>query len=297
MNRIKPLLGPMRLPFLLLTPACVSLGIGTAVHAGVRVSAVDVVLVLVGAVSAHVSVNALNEYFDFRSGLDLRTRPTPFSGGSGTLPSQPALAPRALATGWISMALTGLVGVYFVWTRGWALLPLGLLGLALIAAYTLWLTHDPFLCLIAPGLGFGILMVMGTDFALTGFYSWSAFAASLIPFFLVSDLLLLNEFPDVEADRSVGRRHLPISLGRRAASLVYGAFLMLAYLSLAAGVALRLLPALSLLGLLTVPLAARAALTAYRHAEDIENLIPAMAQNVLVNLATPVLAALGLVLA
>ena len=51
-----------------------------------------------GALCCHVSVNAFNEYYDFRSGLDARTRRTPFSGGSGTLPGKPELAGQALAT-------------------------------------------------------------------------------------------------------------------------------------------------------------------------------------------------------
>ncbi len=40
-------------------------------------------LALLGAFLAHISVNTLNEYFDFKSGLDLETIKTPFSGGSG----------------------------------------------------------------------------------------------------------------------------------------------------------------------------------------------------------------------
>jgi len=66
----KTLVGPMRLPFLVLTPACVLLGIGAGVYQSGRVDPLQAVVVLIGAVTAHISVNALNEYFDFRSGLD-----------------------------------------------------------------------------------------------------------------------------------------------------------------------------------------------------------------------------------
>jgi len=229
-------LGPMRLPFLILTPAIVLLGIGAAFYRSGSVDLVQAVIVLIGAVAAHVSVNALNEYFDFRSGLDLRTQRTPFSGGSGTLPAQPASAPMALVIGLAAMAITAAVGLYFVLVRGLAIIPLGLAGLLLIAVYTVWLTRFPILCLIAPGLGFGLFMVMGTDFSLTGQYSRTAFVASLVPFFLVNNLLLLNQFPDVEADRSIGRKHLPIVIGRRASSWVYILFLLLTYASIVAGV-------------------------------------------------------------
>ena len=290
------LLGPMRLPFLILTPACVLLGIGAAFYQSGRVDLLQVVIVLIGALAAHISVNALNEYFDFRSGLDLRTQRTPFSGGSGTLAAQPAMAPKALATGLVAMAVTAGVGLYFVFVRGAGLLPLGLAGLLIIAIYTVWLTRFPLLCLIAPGLGFGTFMVMGTSFALTGQYSWTAFVASLVPFFLVNNLLLLNQFPDVEADRSIGRKHFPIVIGRRASSWIYIAFLILAYTSIAGGVLVNLLPAWALLGLLTLPLAIAAGRGAHGRAEDISNLVPFMVQNVLLNIVTPVLMAIGLFL-
>ncbi len=127
MKQWSDLLGPMRVPFLILAPACVLVGLGTAVWTAGRVNVPHFLLVLVGGVAAHVSVNALNEYFDFRSGLDSRTQRTPFSGGSGTLPAKPELAPSALATGLVALAITALVGVYFLWRQGWALLAIGLL--------------------------------------------------------------------------------------------------------------------------------------------------------------------------
>jgi 1,4-dihydroxy-2-naphthoate octaprenyltransferase len=200
----KDILGPLRVPFLVLPPACVLLGIGTAVRTAGSVSTLDVVLALIGAISAHISVNAFNEYFDFKSGLDARTERTPFSGGSGVLPEKPEMAHTALSMALIALIITGLIGVYFSFVRGIALLPLGILGLFIIVAYTPWLTRRPVLCLIAPGLGFGPLMVMGTHFVLTGQYSWGVFLVSMLPFFLVNDLLLLNQFPDTDADRSVG---------------------------------------------------------------------------------------------
>ncbi|MGC9335349.1 MAG: prenyltransferase [Anaerolineae bacterium] len=297
MREPSDLLGPMRLPFLVLPPVCVALGAGTAVWTKGAIDALHLVLAFVGALSAHVSVNALNEYFDFRSGLDLRTRPTPFSGGSGTLPSRPSAAGVALWTGLISLAIAALVGIYFLFVHGLGLLLLGLLGLALIASYTSWVTRHPFLCLIAPGLGFGTFMVMGTDFVLTGNYSWPAFFASLIPFFLVSNLLLINQFPDAEADQTVGRRHYPILLGRRASSLIYAGFLLGAYLAIIAGWALGFLPAAALLGLLTLVIAVPTAVGAYRYADDIEKLIPYLGRDVLIVVITPALVSVGLFIA
>jgi 1,4-dihydroxy-2-naphthoate octaprenyltransferase len=291
---LKYLLGPMRVPFLILAPACVLLGVATAFFANGTLRAINVLFVLIGGVAAHISVNALNEYFDFKSGLDLKTQRTPFSGGSGTLPAKPEMAGSALVIGLVSLALAGVIGIYFVIVQGWGLLPLGLLGLVVIYFYTIWLTRIPLLCLVAPGLGFGTLMVMGSHFALSGSYTLASFVASLVPFFLVSNLLLLNQFPDVEADQSIGRRHFPIIAGRKASSYIYTAFMAGAYLTIVLGVIFKALPLWSLLGLLTLPLAVPAVLGAVRHADDVRKLAPSMGQNVMINILTPVLVAVGL---
>ncbi len=286
----------MRAPFLVLTPACVVLGLGTAVWTSDNVSALHFAIALVGALAAHISVNAFNEYFDYRSGLDFKTRRTPFSGGSGTLPARPELARGGLVMAVVALAMVCAAGTYFFLVRGWALLPLGALGVVVVLAYTPWITRFPLLCLLAPGIGFGTAMVMGTGFVLTGNYTWTAFVASCVPFFLVNDLLLLNQFPDVEADESVGRRTLPIVIGVRASSLVYAAFLALAYASIVAGVFFELLPRWSLLGLATLALAIPTAIGARRHADNIEKLVPVMMMNVVINILTPVLVSVGLFL-
>jgi 1,4-dihydroxy-2-naphthoate octaprenyltransferase len=296
MAELKVLLGPMRLPFLLLTPCCVLLGIATAAWTSGPVSVFRIVLILIGALAAHISVNALNEYFDFKSGLDFRTKRTPFSGGSGTLPAHAQAAHTALTTGLITLAIIVFIGIYFLTVVGSGLMPLGLLGLFLIILYTRWLTRNPWLSLLAPGLGFGPFMVMGTDFVLTGAYSWTALVASLVPFFLVSDLLLLNQFPDVEADKSVGRKHFPIFAGAKISSLIYGAFLLLAYASIILGVGLEYLPISSLLGLVTIGVAVPTFMGAYRYGNNAEKLAPFMTMNVLINLVTPVLVATGLLI-
>ncbi len=294
MSDVKLLFGPMRLPFLILAPACVLLGLGTALWSQGQVNYFYFALALIGAVSAHISVNAFNEYFDFKSGLDAKTEKTPFSGGSGTLPANPQLAKQAFMTSTVSFAVTGAIGIFFLYVHGIALLPLGLLGLLIVVAYTPFMTHNPILCLITPGLGFGPLMVMGTDFVLTGRYSWTAFVASLVPFFLVNNLLLLNQFPDVKADKSVGRRNFPILIGARASSIIYGLFQALAFVAIALGTYFNYLPRFSLLGLLSLVLAVPAVIGAYRFGEDIKKLMPFLGMNVIVNIATPILVSVGL---
>ena len=115
-----------------------------------------------------------------------------------------------------------------------------------------------------------------------------------MPFFLVSNLLLLNQFPDVEADQSIGRRHFPIVIGNHASSFIYGAFLLLAYISILFGVIFDYLPKVSLIGLFTTVIAVPAFVGALRYSGDTKKLIPYMGMNVIINIVTPALIAVGL---
>lgn len=267
-------LGPARLPFLLLTPACVVLGVAWSVamlvSQGMAVPWWDAVWCLLGALSAHVAVNALNEHADFRSGLDLITERTPFSGGSGALPAHPELVGFAWRLGVGGLLVTALIGLHLLASHPglwWRLMPLGLTGLMLAVVYTPWLTRHPWLCLMAPGLGFGPLMVLGCVWVmLPPLMSLDArvLALSLVPMALVNNLLLLNQFPDVAADARSGRLTLPMLLGRRAC-----------------------LPWLAL----------RAWCVTRQHAEDTARLLPALGMNVAVALLTPSLMAIGMVMA
>ncbi len=286
--------GSMRIPFLVLTPTCVAIGAATAFYSGIKLDIIKLVLALLGALCAHVGVNSLNEYDDFKSGLDFRTVQTPFSGGSKALPSNPGQAKMALVTGVVNVFMTIAIGIYFIYTVGIMIFPLGLAGIIIIVAYTRWITRNPLLCLLAPGIGFGILMVMGTHFVLTGEYSWTAFFASLIPSFLVSDLLLLNQLPDVDADRSIGRKHIPITAGKKEAVYVYSILLACAYLSIIAGYLAGLLPFGALLGVLTIALAVPIASGAMKNYDSVPDLVPFMGKNVVLILLTNVLLAVGI---
>lgn len=296
-STLATLFNTMRPPFLLLTPACVLVGIGSASS----VTTIDwglAALILLGALCAHISVNMLNEYHDYKSGLDSNTRRTPFSGGSGALPANPLALNAVLIGGIATLGITLLLGLYFIALRGWTLAPLGLLGAVIIVTYTQWLNRLPFMCLIAPGLGFGVLMVMGTHLVLAGSYSPFALLVSLVPFFLVNNLLLLNQYPDLDADRAAGRRHFPIVYGLPKAHWIYTLFNLAAYGTLIGCIVLQILPVWSALALLTAPLAVRATLGAFRFdGRDIDALKPALAMNVLVNLLTPTLLGVSLLMA
>ncbi|MBB3230916.1 prenyltransferase [Halomonas stenophila] len=284
--------------FLVLAPLCAGLAVLTARLEGAPLARVDTLLVLLAALLAHAAVNLLNEHHDFASGLDATTRRTPFSGGSGALPGRPAAAPLVWRAAVACLAGVVVIGSWFLWRSGPWLLPYGLLGLGLVVAYTGVLTHRPLLCLLAPGLGFGVLMVVGAHQALTGHPSSLAMTVSLVPTLLVSALLLLNQVPDIDADRRVGRRHLAILLGRRRAVRLAGMLVLAAFLVVPAGVAVGLLPAATWLTWLLAPAVAWLVRGLWRlNVADVAALVPWLGANVALQLGTLALLNLGLWLA
>ncbi len=254
-------------------------------------------LAFVGLLLCHISVNTLNDYFDYRSGIDLEVRRTPFSGGSGILPAA-LLPPRQVFWfGLVSLLVAIPIGVYFVMTldRGWLLLPLLLIAAICVLLYT------PFILKLrwpewAPGLGMGALPVLGMYFVQTTAYTLPAIVACIPSGILVHNLLLLNEFPDTEADRKAGRKTLPIIIGKTKASIVYSVLTVVVYLWIIGGVATGQMPPFSLIALLTLPLAIKAIQGALKH-QDMSKLVPAMGNNVLVVLLTQLLLGIGYILA
>lgn len=282
-----------RLPFLALTLACLLLGLATVWRIGVPLDGVLLAKVVAGALCAHISVNMLNEYADFRSGLDATTRRTPFSGGSGALPAHPQWASAVLVAGLLALGVTLAVGWEVLQLRGWAILPIGLAGVLLVLLYTPWITRHPLLCLLAPGLGVGPLLVVGTHVALGGHNLPAALAAAWVPGCLASALLLLNQFPDREADRVVGRRNLVIVYGRPWAARLVLVLHGLAAAGLVLFVLLRWLPAPTLWGLAPLALAVPMGRWLLRYGDEPERLLPAMTLNVVVALAAPLFMAVA----
>lgn len=235
-----------RPPFLILTPICVLLGVAVALqdHGSVNISLT--ILVLLGALSAHISANTFNEYFDFASGLDNLTVKTPFSGGSGGIPEAPAAHKTVLTLAIVTLLLTVIIGIYLVNLKGLLLLGLGVIGVITIVLYTRWINRIPLLCLIAPGLAFGPLFVLGTYISITqpelvNYRSLaSVLIVSLVPFFLVNNLLLINQIPDIDADKQVNRKTFPIIFGMQASINMYLIFSILTALTVVASVVLNI---------------------------------------------------------
>lgn len=283
MGGARAYLGVARAPFLLLPVTLVVCGAGAAAFDGVF-SLPRSLLALAGLVALHAAVNVLNEVSDLRTGIDLETSRTPFSGGSGTLPSG-RLTPRAAVGLAVACCLVGLtIGVWFLFKVGWPLVPVLVVGAVCVLGYTDLLARSG-VGEVAAGLGLGALPVIGTALVQGGGLGPAAVAAAVPAFFMTFNLLLLNEFPDEAADRRGGRKNLVLLLGRRPAAVVYAvaALAVPAVIAAASAAGVLPLPALvaALPSLALVP-PLRWALGEPR--SDVP--VPALAANVVWNLAT-----------
>lgn len=288
------MLGVARAPFLWLPVTLVASGAAAGAYTG-AFSWSHTLLALVGLVALHASVNALNEAGDMRTGIDLHTVRTPFSGGSGTLPAGLLTAGQARTFG-LAMAGLGLaIGLFFLWRFGWTLLPIIVLGAISVVAYTDVLARMGFGEFFA-GLGLGALPVMGAALVQGGVLGPAAIAAGIPAFLMTFNLLFLNEFPDEQADRAGGRHNLVLLLGRPVAAVLYVLLALATPASIAVAVVRHALPFVALVAILPSILLASPIRWACTHPEEPVP-IPALGGNVMWNLATNTLLAVALFIA
>ena len=208
-----------RVPFLLLPVSLTVVGASASAYVG-EFDLTNTLLALFGLVLLNVSVNAINEYSDWRRGIDEDTNPTKFSGGSKAIIESEIEPKKALAFGVLTLFISFLIGLYFLYLYGAAMVPLIIAGGVLVVGYT-----DFFARLglgeFSAGLGLGTLPVLGVGFVQSGSVDAVVLAVSVPCFFLTFNLLLLNEFPDFRADKKGGRTNLITLLGERRAKYAY----------------------------------------------------------------------------
>ena len=300
MEKIKPgslkawLILP-RFQFLPLTVIMVSLGTAIGAYDGYFHFS-HFLLAMIGSLLVHMTVNVINDYHDYMDGIDLNTQRTPFSGGSGMLPSSLLKPKQTFWFGTICLLIAMVIGFYFVMVKGWLLFPLLLIAGFSAYFYNVYLSKL-LMGEIVAGLCFGPLLVLGSYYVQTGRYSWETLVASLAPGILTANLLFLNEFPDREADEKGGRRHFVISLGKKDASYVFVALLTASYLCIIVGVLSKMMPVLTLIGLGTIGFGWKAAKGALKYYGDTNKLIPVLGANVITILGTQALLAVGYVIA
>lgn len=300
-NKVVIWLNQVRANFLVLAVLLVLIGVALAykyLPEGHSIRWYDIALLIIGTVGAHVSVNLFNEYSDYRTGIDNHTIRTPFSGGSGMMKAGHTRPTEVLMAAVASLLVSGAIGVWYGITAHRILFPIILTGAFSIVLYTPLLTRL-MLGELFSGLTLGTMVVLGTFISLTAtpgqplgsLLPFEVIMVSIPPGILTSMLLLLNQFPDAEADRQGGRKHLVIQYGRRNAALIYTAG------AIATFAIIFILPLVGVssywlfLGLLPLPIIFKATFTTLKSYNNREGLIPAMGANVATVLLTDALLA------
>ena len=281
----------IRAPFLILSIALVLVGVATAHWHGFDHVGQSLLLGL-GVVLAHTAVNLFNELSDHRTRIDELTPRTPFSGGSGMLQAGMTTPRQVAIVAYGSLLAAGAIGVYFALSAGWPILVLAACGAIAIRFYTSHLSHWRIGELVS-GLTLGSFVVIGVHYALTSFMTPDILYISLVPGLLTALLLFLNEFPDAEADRLGGRRHLVILFGRKKCSLIYASAIFLAFALVAAGPFILNIPYTVLIALAALPLGAVTTFLVLKHHDDPPRLVRAQGLNVVLVIATDLLLALA----
>lgn len=285
-----------RANFLPLTVAIVFAALAASFYAHAVFRPFDALLVMIGALLTHAAVNVFNNYFDYRSHVDANTTKTPFSGGVTILVEGKMKPSDAFAVGLICLLGAASIGAYFLMRAFYPLFPILAYGLVAICLYTPILSRIHGLSELIAGSGFGF-MGLGAYVTQTGVIDGPSITVFVPVTILVALLLFLNEFPDAEADKAAGRRHIVILLGKRRSAWLYVGGLVATYASILLAVATGTAPLPVLVSLVTIPIAYRAGRIAVRNYDRIPDLIPALASNVIVILSTISLIAVGFVIA
>ena len=264
----------IRVRFLLASVIAVLVGLALNWSQNGTIAYFDAILTFAGVLALHASVDLLNDYWDFKRGIDTKTTRTKMSGGTGVLPEgllQPSSVYRA---GVIFLIIGSLIGSYFVITYG--ILIAIILGFAILSIY-FYSTK-----IVDSGLGEffvgvkGSMIVIGTFFIQSGEISLESILAGVVVGTLSSLVLFIASFPDHDADKSKGRKTLVIVVGKEKAKKIFWFFPLLAYSIILIGVSVNLFPLLSLICLLSFPLMIKSGLGLQKNYDSINDLVPFM---------------------
>lgn len=285
----------IRVRFVMASVIAASVGLSMAWWQTGTLDAVHAAVTVAGVLALHASVDLLNDYWDFRRGIDTMTRRTKMSGGTGVLP-EGLLEPSSVYRAGIGFLAAGAaVGCYFVLTHGWVIA--ALLGFAVVSIY-FYSTRivDSGLAEVFVGIK-GAMIVAGAFFIQTGGLGAGALLAGVTVGALSSAVLLAASFPDHDADKARGRRTLAVVAGRRRAASCFWAFPAVACGAVVAAVASGAFPPVSLVVLAAVPLAVWSGAGLRRNCEQADSLVPYMAGTLYFARAAGVLLAASFVLA
>jgi 1,4-dihydroxy-2-naphthoate octaprenyltransferase len=279
----------LRLPFMTVTVGAVLLGTAFAGWLTGRFHLGHFALTLFGACFFHIATNVANDYFDFKSGNDAAniSGTVPFSGGSRMI-LEGFVAPGEALTVSLIFAFAGsIIGLYlnFV-SEGNMVLIIGILALFFIYSYN----GFPFR-LVNVGLGevaifiaWGPLIVLGSYYVQAGsFQSYWPFVVSIPSGIMTTLVLLINEFADRDADRSVGRKTWVILFGFVKSLKIYLFLALCCYLTVALGILFGGWPLWSLLVVISLPFPFMAFRVGKQNLQNWGEFLPAVKATILMN--------------
>ncbi len=231
-----------------------------------------------GIMCLHISVDLLNDYSDFKRGIDTNTKRTRYSGGTGVLPEN-LINPRLIyCVGIVFLILGGLTGLYFVTINGIVILIL--LSFAIISIY-FYSTN-----IVNAGLGElfvaikGCMIVMGSYYIQSDTIDLTSVFVGIIIGLLSAVVLLVTSFPDYEADKKSGRRTLVILSGKQNSVKIFAGLIVVTSGMIIGGAIFNLIPLFSTIGLLSIPFAVKAIYKLKRFNEP-SQLVSSMANSII----------------
>ncbi len=293
MKKLKLLLVEIRAPFFTASIVPIILGSAIAYNTTQSFNWAYFLLALIGGIFLHAGANVINDYFDHLSRNDEINKEfvRPFTGGSRLIQKNLLTPKEVLIEALICLFLGSLIGLYLSYKLGWVILVIGIFGVLSATFYVF-----PEINLVGRGIGealiginFGILMTFGAFYVQAVKFSWVPIIASLPVALLITAVLYINEFQDADADQAVGKNHLVVRLGKKQAVIYYILIMLLTYFIVVVGVVTDNLPPISLIALLTLPLAFKSIKIAQTHYDDSIKLVPANASTIMNHLFTGLL--------
>ena len=219
----------MRLRTLPVSIAGVIAGTGCAIMAD-SFKAIPALLCLTFAILAQIAANFGNEYYDFKNGIDKKGR-----AGFRRGVTEGEISPDAMkAATFMTLGLAAAVGCAMLLYGPWWLIIAGILIMCFALAYSTGpypLSHHG-LGDIAVTIFFGIVPVVLTCYLQTS--SWNSLdlvlETSVTIGLLAANVLVVNNYRDMEDDAAVGKRTTVVIFGRRVMS---GAYLMSGFIGMA----------------------------------------------------------------
>lgn len=262
--------------------------VGAALAYGVtgRFSLPWFLLSLIGIYLIEIGKNSINEYVDYKSGVDINIAPenrTPFSGGKKTIVQGKLTLDEALYIGIATFLLACAIGLIIVVFREPKILWVGLLGVFIAIFYSV----PPFkfaysgLGEFAVGFTFGPLITLGIYMVMAGVFDYRVMVVGLPIGFLISNVLWINQYPDYEADKQGNKKNWVVRLGKEKGLKIYEILFILAYISFIL-LAIVYKNPFWLLGWISIPLAIKSVQIARRELNDIQKLMKANSNTILI---------------